>query len=116
MTVNNEAKLDRLFQAYRETTAYNGANPNFMPELWARIESRRANSRMVERFSKIFATATVAAAFALGIFVSVTPQQVADETWVETIANHHFAQQDLGPVQVTVPVENASFTNSAPSK
>lgn len=116
MTVDNEAKLDRLFLAYRQATSYTGTNPNFMPELWARIESRRDNSRTMVRLSQIFATASLAVAVVLGIFVSVTPQRAPEETWVENIANHHFAQQDLGaPVQVSVPVEKASF-ETAPGK
>ena len=111
MTVDNETQLDGLFLAYREASEYTGVHPNFMPELWARIDARRASSRTVVRLSQIFASAALAVAVVLGIFASLTPQQALEETLVENIANHHFAQQDYGmPVQVSVPVEKASFS------
>ncbi len=50
-----EQELNRLFRSYREATEYNSdAGPDFMPALWDRIESRRRNSRMVERVARIF--------------------------------------------------------------
>lgn len=113
MKVDNETQLDGLFLAYREASEYTGANPNFMPELWARIDARRANSRTVVRLSQIFASAALAVAVVLGIFASVATPQAPEETWVENIANHHF-QQDYGvPVQVSVPVENVAFSGKS---
>ena len=88
----DERKLDELFLAYRQATEFGDVGPNFMPILWERIESRRRNQFLVERVSRIFATATVALAIAAGLFVSLAPQRPQSDSWVETLANHNLAQ------------------------
>lgn len=93
MTSDHENRLDRLFQAYREAAACPEASADFMPGLWARIESRRSGRLYMERLSRLFATAALAVAVVLAVFASITPPAQTDETWVETIANHSFAQQ-----------------------
>ena len=37
----DEARLDRLWEAYRKAAPDPEVSPNFMPELWARIEAAR---------------------------------------------------------------------------
>jgi hypothetical protein len=34
-------RLERLWEAYRQATPEPGISPNFMPELWARIDAAR---------------------------------------------------------------------------
>jgi hypothetical protein len=91
-STNGEVHLDELFSRYRSATEFADAGPDFMPALWQRIESRRRNSLMVERFARVFTSATVAAAVAAGLFVSFAPNRPQTESWVETLANHHLAQ------------------------
>jgi len=95
--------LDRLFHAYRQASEYSGPSANFMPELWTRIESRRATSLVFERLARIFATGAVAITLLTGVYVTLSPApQPVEETWVENVANHQLAQRSayFGPVQV----------------
>ena len=85
-------QLDAVFQRYREATEWPDLNPNFMPAVWQTIEARRRNSFLMERLARTFATASVALAVLAGVFVSMAPQRPQEESWVETLVNHHLAQ------------------------
>ena len=37
--VNNDQQLDELFQHYKAACVDVNPNPNFMPQVWARIEA-----------------------------------------------------------------------------
>lgn len=91
---NEQAQnLDRLLRRYREATEYGDAGPNFMPLLWQKIEARRRNSVMVERFARLFATATVAVTVLVAAaFLSFGNSRSERDSWVETLANQHLAQ------------------------
>jgi len=98
-----EQTLDRLFHAYRQASEFNEPSANFMPELWARIESRRSTSMAFERLARIFATGALALTLLTGVYVTLAPApQPVEETWVENVANHQLAQRSayFGPVQV----------------
>ncbi len=106
---SNESQLDSLFHAYREACDFRDASPDFMPAIWARIESRRKNSFMVERLARVFATTTVALAVLAGVFVSLTPPRPQEDSWVEALANHHLAQNAAyyEPVRLSVAGDRA---------
>ena len=99
----NDERLDHLFRAYRSATEFGDAGPDFMPAVWQRIEARRKSSFLVERLARVFTTATVALAVAAGLFVAFAPQRPQDESWVETLANQHLAQNAsyYEPVQLS---------------
>ncbi len=56
-----EARLDRVFRAYREAMPDPEPSVNFMPAMWARIEERERSTNWFARFAKGLVTAAVAA-------------------------------------------------------
>lgn len=64
-------KLDRLWEAYRIAMPDPEASPNFMPELWTKIDAARKSGwamalpRLVSRLLPLAAAATLA----MGIYV-----------------------------------------------
>jgi hypothetical protein len=95
--------LDRLLHAYRQAAEYGEPSANFMPELWARIESRRSTSVGFERLARIFATGALAVTLLTGVYMTLSPAPPpVEETWVENVVNHQLAQRSayFGPVQV----------------
>lgn len=112
----DDDRLNRLFYAYREATEYEKLDADFMPGLWRRIESRRRNSLLVERMARVFATATVALAVVVGLFVSVAGHPgpgAQDDSWVEALANDHLARSAsyYEPVRLSTAVYRSSPTS-----
>jgi len=105
----NDIQLDRLLMRYRQATEFGDASPNFMPELWARIESRRSPSLMIERVGRVFAAGAVALAILAGLFTAFAPQRPTEDTWVEAIASHQLAQNAMyfEPVRLSPAVDHA---------
>ena len=60
MRGSDDQKLNALFQAYREACVAPETSANFMPNLWARIESRQSFSFVFQRMGNLLATAAVA--------------------------------------------------------
>jgi hypothetical protein len=110
-----EKTLDRLLHAYRQASEYGEPSQNFMPELWARIESRRSTSLAFERLARIFATGALALTLLTGVYMTLSPAPApVEETWVENVANHQLAQRVnyFEPVQVST----AAYQVSSPRK
>jgi hypothetical protein len=88
MRGNEDEKLDALFRAYRDACPDPEASVNFMPTLWARIDSRQTFLFSFRRMANAFVTAAVALSIALGVYMSVprsTPG--SPETYVEALAD-----------------------------
>lgn len=88
MRGNEDEKLDALFRAYRDACPDPEASANFMPTLWARIDSRQTFLFSFRRMANAFVTAAVALSIALGVYMSIprsTPRS-ATETYVEVLA------------------------------
>lgn len=67
---DREARLDELFQAYRDACPIPETSANFMPALWARIEAREVSTNWFGQFAKGLVTAALAASVILGLMVS----------------------------------------------
>jgi len=88
MRGNEDEKLDALFGAYRDACPDPEASANFMPTLWARIDSRQTFLFSFRRMANAFVTAAVALSIALGVYMSIprsTPGSA--ETYVEALAD-----------------------------
>jgi len=88
MRGNEDEKLDALFRAYRDACPDPEASANFMPTLWARIESRQTYLFLFRRMANAFVTAAVALSIAMGVYLSIpraTPASPS-ETYVEVLA------------------------------
>jgi len=95
-----EARLDEMFAAYRAACPDPDASPNFMPELWARIEAREENTNWFGSVAKALVTAALAATVILGMMVSSKNQSSAyyDGTFVDALRADHVAT--LEPLQL----------------
>lgn len=89
MRGSDDEKLDALFGAYRAACGDPEASANFMPSLWARIESRQSFTFSFRRMANAFATAAVALSIALGIYMAMprTPHLLSNQTYVEALAD-----------------------------
>jgi len=88
MRGNDDQKLDALFGAYRAACGGPEPGANFMPNLWARIESRQSFTFTFRRMANAFATAAVALSLALGVYMAVpkSSSAVYNESYVEALA------------------------------
>jgi len=86
-------RLDALWAEYRDATPDIDAGPNFMPQLWRKIEARRVETTSVfRRLAQICVMATVALALIMSV-VLVRPAH-NDEvfysgTYVDALAAEH---------------------------
>jgi len=88
-------RLDALWVEYREATPDPEAGPNFMPQLWQKIEVRRVETTSVfRRLAKIFVMATVTLALVMGAMLIPHGRITNDEvfysgTYVDALAAEH---------------------------
>ena len=101
-----EEQLDALFRAYHQACGSPEASPNFMPNLWARIESRQSVTFSFRRMANAFATAAVALSLALGVYMAIpsSNQSFYSQTYVETLAeaNTPDARDFVNPVSLEI--------------
>src|SRR5262245_47763303 len=88
MRGSDEEKLDALFRAYARACPVPEASPNFMPDLWQRIESRQRFSFSFRRMANAVATAAVALSIALSVYMSI-PRNTSSysQTYIEALAD-----------------------------
>jgi len=86
-----DARLEEMFRAYREACPDPDASPNFMPNIWARIEARETSTNWFGSVAKALVTAALAASVILGMMVSSTNQSNAffDATFVDALRADH---------------------------
>ncbi len=107
MRGNDDQQLDALFGAYRAACGNPEPSANFMPNLWARIESRQSLTFSFRRMANAFAAATVALSIVLGIYMAVPAkptQPVISASYVEALAEASTpdAQEFVNPVTIDV--------------
>jgi hypothetical protein len=104
MRGSDDQQLDALFRAYHAACAAPEASANFMPDLWARIESRQRFTFSFGRMASALATAAVALSIMLGVYMSIPQSNAAyyNETYVEALAasNSVDAPDIVGPVVI----------------
>jgi hypothetical protein len=106
MRGDDNQKLDALFGAYRAACSGPEPSANFMPALWARIESRQSFTFSFRRMANAFATAAVALSLALGVYMAIPSSNASlyNETYVEVLAdaNTPDARDFVNPVTLEV--------------
>ena len=92
-----ERELDTLFSAYRLACPDPEPSPNFMPELWQKIEASRSISYSFKRLTQAFVTAAAAICLVLVILQTTLRTQPTfyTQTYVEALAD---ASADDSPV------------------
>lgn len=103
-----EQELDRLFAAYRDACEAPEPGADFLPRLWAQIDSAQSWSERLWKWANGLAVAAAAASVLLVVYqVSTRPaEDFYSATYVETL----MAQTE---VELT-PVEMAGVTVEAP--
>jgi UDP-N-acetyl-D-mannosaminuronic acid transferase (WecB/TagA/CpsF family) len=89
---DHNSALDALFRAYRDACPDRDASPNFMPELWRRIEERQRSVFFLGRWARALVTA--AAVLSLGmaayLYIPHGPNSMFSvESYVEALAAGH---------------------------
>ena len=105
---NGEERLDALFRAYRDACPTPEASANFMPNLWARIESRQSFTFSFRRMANAFVTAAVALSIALGVYISIPRTPNYAQSYVEVLAeaNPLDTPDIVGPVNMDLSNPN----------
>jgi hypothetical protein len=106
---NGEEQLDALFRAYRNIPSPD-PSVNFMPNLWAKIESRQRVTFSFRRMAGAFVTAGLALSVALGVYLSI-PRQApyVSESYVEGMA-------EASSADITDIIGQALLDRSDPSR
>ncbi len=97
---SSEERLDALFRAFRDCPTPE-PSVNFMPELWAKIESRQRFTFSVRRMAGAFVTAALALSLALGAYLAIPhANPYYAQTYVETLeeANNLDSSDIVAPV------------------
>ena len=106
---SDDQDLNALFRAYHDACAAPEAGANFMPNLWARIESRQRFTFSFRRMANALTTAAVALSLALGIYMAIPQSSSIDpsQTYVEVLAESNTADSmDLvNPATLDLPAE-----------
>ena len=85
---SDDQQIDALFRAYHDACEVPEASANFMPNLWARIESRQRFTFSFRRVANALTTVAVALSLVLGIYMSISRSSSIDynQTYVEALA------------------------------
>ncbi len=100
---NDEERLDALFRAYRDACPTPEASANFMPNLWARIESRQRVTFSFRRMANALVTAAVALSIALGVYMSMPHANAPyPQSYIEALAEANALDTPdiVGPVNM----------------
>lgn len=87
MMENQDQHLDKLFGQYRAACPDVNPNPNFMPQVWARIEARRKSERGLLRWANSFAMATALLVVILGVLSYRNPNPLPQRAYIEKLTD-----------------------------
>jgi hypothetical protein len=83
----NDQKLAALFRAYHDACPVPEPSANFMPNLWAKIESHQTFTFSFRRMANAFVTAAVALSIALGVYMSIPHANPnSPQSYIEALA------------------------------
>jgi len=107
MRGTDDQKLDALFQAYRQACVAPETSVNFMPNLWARIESRQSFTTVFQRMATALSTAAVALSLVLGAWMAVPHSSATppNQTYVEVLAEANTPDVPGGVVPASLDVD-----------
>ena len=108
--VNNDQQLDELFQQYKAACVDVDPNPNFMPQVWARIDARRKSEQGLMRWANSFATATALLVLVLGVLLYRIPNPLPQRAYIEKLTDEISEDYFLEAAYVA-KVQPASWSN-----
>jgi hypothetical protein len=107
---SDDQRLDALFRAYHDACRAPEAGVNFMPNLWARIESRQRFTFSFRRMANALTTAAVALSLVLGVYMAIPRSSSIDynQTYVEALAEANTPPDTMdlaNPATVDLPAD-----------
>ena len=99
----DEDQLDALLRAYRGACPVPEPGANFMPNLWAKIESRQTFTFSFRRMATAFVTTAVALSIALGAYMSIPSSNPnSPQSYLEALADARplDTPEIVGPAQL----------------
>ena len=109
---SDDQQLDALFRAYHDACGAPEASANFMPNLWARIESRQRFTFSFRRVANALTTAAVALSLLLGVYMAIPRSSSIDynQTYVEALAeaNTSDVMELVNPATLELPADRPS--------
>ena len=109
---SDDQQLDALFRAYHDACEVPEASANFMPNLWARIESRQRFTFSFRRVANALTTAAVALSLLLGVYMSIPRSSSVEynQTYVEALAdaNAPDPMELVNPATLEIPSDRPS--------
>jgi len=96
---DENAKLEALFQAYREACPDPDVSANFMPELWRRIDERQRSVFFMGRWARALVTAAAVLSLGMAAYLYIPhgrTSMFSVESYVEAlVAGHAQGAPDL---------------------
>jgi hypothetical protein len=89
---DENAKLEALFQAYREACPDPDVSANFMPELWRRIDERQRSVFFMGRWARALVTAAAVLSLGMAAYLYIPhsgTSMFSVESYVEALAAGH---------------------------
>jgi hypothetical protein len=106
---NRDEQLDALFRVYRDACPAPEASPNFMPQLWQKIESRQTFTFSFRRMANAVVTAAMLASLALGVYMALPrstppPNASAYSSYLEVLADNNTIEtpEIIVPARITL--------------
>lgn len=101
---SDDERLDMMFRAFRDACPSPEPSPNFMPELWQKIEARQKLSFSFGRMASAFVTAALALSLGLGIYLAMPGSNSGyfSQSYVEVLDTTEEPSDFLEPVRYEV--------------
>jgi hypothetical protein len=93
----SDGDLDKLFAEYREACPEVELNPNFMPEVWRRIETRRAFWPAFEHLARIAVAVCMFACLVFAVLdvAGLRYSAISDQSYAEALANDQSSEANF---------------------
>lgn len=101
-----EARLDGLFARYRESLPDVDASPNFMPELWQKIDASQSFFVVFRRWTRGLATASATLCLLMVLYLFSPGLQLSPvytATYLDALAADHASPERLAYAEVGYP-------------
>jgi anti-sigma-K factor RskA len=95
--------LATLFAAYREACPDPEPGADFMPQLWQKIEAKRAFSNSLKRLARAVIGLAAAASLAMAILLAM-PQQTATPSYLEVLAASQSPHDSMADTEIVQAV------------
>lgn len=86
-----EKRLAAIFAAYRDATPDPNPAPDFMPQLWRRIEARRTLPLTFKRFAQVFLSAALALCLVMAVLMAIPQGSGISMSYIDYLDEAHHA-------------------------